>query len=276
MFRRYRPGIVPFLSHIADLLYYIRSVPQSLLLGTKGCLTRLSINNSALLGCISLLTKLENDVIWDFPEVDKHYTVEPLGNVPKKRIYSAIKRAFDFIVSAIAIVLLLIPMTIIALLIIVDSPGKPIYTQLRLGKNEKPFKLLKFRSMYSDAEETGIRGAEENDERVTKIGKWIRKTRVDELPQLFNILIGQMSIVGPRPERPEFYDLFDMYIDGFRQRMVVIPGLTGLAQVNGGYDLKPEEKIVYDMQYIRERSIKTDMICILQTVGVILGRKGAR
>ena len=215
-------------------------------------------------------------MIWDFPEVDKHYTVEPLGNVPKKRIYSAIKRAFDFIVSAIAIVLLLIPMTIIALLIIVDSPGKPIYTQLRLGKNEKPFKLLKFRSMYSDAEETGIRGAEENDERVTKIGKWIRKTRVDELPQLFNILIGQMSIVGPRPERPEFYDLFDMYIDGFRQRMVVIPGLTGLAQVNGGYDLKPEEKIVYDMQYIRERSIKTDMICILQTVGVILGRKGAR
>ena len=196
--------------------------------------------------------------------------------MPKKRIYSAIKRAFDFIVSAIAIVLLLIPMTIIALLIIVDSPGKPIYTQLRLGKNEKPFKLLKFRSMYSDAEETGIRWAEENDERVTKIGKWIRKTRVDELPQLFNILIGQMSIVGPRPERPEFYDLFDMYIDGFRQRMVVIPGLTGLAQVNGGYDLKPEEKIVYDMQYIRERSIKTDMICILQTVGVILGRKGAR
>ena len=85
-----------------------------------------------------------------------------------------------------------------------------------------------------------------------------------------------MSIVGPRPERPEFYDLFDTYIDGFRQRMVVVPGLTGLAQVNGGYDLLPEQKIIYDIEYIKARSLKMDMLCILKTIGVVFGRKGAR
>ena len=215
-------------------------------------------------------------MIWDFPEVEMHYTVEALGRLPDKQLYSAIKRAFDLSVSAAAILLLMIPMMILALLIVADSPGKPIYAQLRLGKNEKPFKLLKFRSMRADAEESGLRWAEENDTRVTKIGNWMRKTRVDELPQLINILLGQMSFVGPRPERPEFYDLFDTYIDGFRQRMVVIPGLTGLAQVNGGYDLLPEQKIVYDIQYIKNRSLKMDMLCILKTIGVIFGRKGAR
>ena len=99
---------------------------------------------------------------------------------------------------------------------------------------------------------------------------------MDELPQLFNILLGDMSFVGPRPERPEFYDVFDTYIDGFRQRTLVKPGLTGYAQVNGGYSLKPEEKIIYDVEYIKNRSIGMDLQCIFKTVHVVLSHEGAK
>ena len=105
---------------------------------------------------------------------------------------------------------------------------------------------------------------------MTRIGRFLRKTRIDELPQLVNILKGDMSIVGPRPERPEFYDVFDTYITGFRQRMFVKPGLTGLAQINGGYSLLPEEKIVYDLDYIKNLSLRTDAGLILRTVLVVL------
>lgn len=223
-----------------------------------------------------MITKFENNVLWDDQDVNTFYIVGPLGDIPSRKGYDLIKRVFDISFSLVCILVFLLPMAVVAVAIMIDTPGNPFYLQTRLGKDEKPFRLIKFRSMLVGAEADGLRWAEEEDERVTQIGKWIRRTRVDELPQLFNILLGQMSFVGPRPERPEFYDLFDTYIDGFRQRMVALPGLTGLAQVNGGYDLKPEEKIVFDMQYIRERSIRTDMICILQTVGVIFGRKGAR
>ena len=223
-----------------------------------------------------MIAKFENNVLWDDQDVNTFYIVGPLGDIPSRKGYDLIKRVFDISFSLVCILVFLLPMAVVAVAIMIDTPGNPFYLQTRLGKDEKPFRLIKFRSMLVGSEADGLRWAEEEDERVTQIGKWIRRTRVDELPQLFNILLGQMSFVGPRPERPEFYDLFDTYIDGFRQRMVVLPGLTGLAQVNGGYDLKPEEKIVFDMQYIRERSIRTDMICILQTVGVIFGRKGAR
>lgn len=223
-----------------------------------------------------MITKFKNNVLWDEQAANQYYVVEPLGNMPPKVGFDRIKRMFDAIVSFVCILIFLLPMAMIAAIIAIESRGNPIYLQTRLGKDEKPFCLLKFRSMFVGAEDAGLRWAEAEDERVTRIGRWIRKTRIDELPQLFNILVGQMSFVGPRPERPEFYDVFDTYIEGFRQRMVVLPGLTGLAQVNGGYDLRPEEKIIYDMQYIRERSVKTDLICLLKTVGVIFGRKGAR
>ena len=104
----------------------------------------------------------------------------------------------------------------------------------------------------------------------------LRNTRLDELPQLINILLGQMSLVGPRPERPEFYEFFDTYIDGYRQRMKVLPGLTGYAQVMGGYDLQPEEKIIYDIEYIENQSLRMDLLCLLKTVGVVFSGKGAK
>lgn len=190
--------------------------------------------------------------------------------------YLFIKRLFDVVVSLVLGVVLLIPMLLLALLIRIDSPGPAIFKQERLGKDGKPFVMYKFRSMRLDAEKHGPQWAKENDRRCTRLGRIIRKSRVDELPQLWNILRGDMSLVGPRPERAHFYDIFEVYIPNFRERLSVRPGVTGLAQVNGGYNLKPEEKIVYDLEYIRSRSVRMDLYCILQTVRVVFTHEGAR
>lgn len=230
-----------------------------------------------LLGEEVMPTVLDNGipVIWDLPQDQEIIYVDALPPLEPKPVYHFFKRLFDAAFSLIALGILLLPMAVIALAIVLDSPGNPIYAQVRLGLNQKPFRIYKFRSMVSNAEETGLRWAEELDDRVTKVGAFLRKTRLDELPQLWNILIGDMSLVGPRPERPEFYEVFDTYIIGFRQRMLVKPGLTGLAQVNGGYELKPEEKIVYDLEYIKSRTFWLDCSCILKTIGVVFGTKGA-
>lgn len=189
---------------------------------------------------------------------------------PDRKLYFFAKRSADIVCALLAMILLLTPMLVIALVIRADSPGSPIFRQVRLGLDQKPFVLYKFRSMRMDAERDGAQWAANDDPRVTRIGRFLRKTRIDELPQLVNILKGDMSIVGPRPERPEFYDVFDTYITGFRQRMFVKPGLTGLAQINGGYSLLPEEKIVYDLDYIKNLSLRTDAGLILRTILVVL------
>ncbi len=186
------------------------------------------------------------------------------------------KRLFDIVMSFLAIVILALPMLILAIVVRLDSPGPALYKQERLGKNGKPFKVLKFRSMRLDAEKAGAQWAAENDPRVTRVGAFLRKCRFDELPQFFCVLAGNMSLVGPRPERPMFYDEFDKYIDGFRQRLLVTPGLTGLAQVRGGYDLQPEQKIVYDVEYIETRSFRRDLEILFATVKVIFSHNGAR
>lgn len=204
------------------------------------------------------------------------YNVENISPVKAKPYYDIVKRVFDFTVAFLALIILAIPMALLMVIICLDSPGSPIFRQVRLGKNGKPFVLYKFRSMQKDAEENGPQLASENDPRVTKVGRFIRDTRIDELPQLINILRGEMSFVGPRPERPEFYDLYDTYINGFRQRMLVIPGMTGWAQVNGGYEIEPEKKIIFDVYYIKNRSVKMDLICLIKTVSVVFTHKGAR
>ncbi len=129
--------------------------------------------------------------------------------------------------------------------------------------------------MYKDAEERAIQWSMgDDDPRITPIGRMLRRTRLDELPQLFCILKGDMSLVGPRPEREVFYEEFETYVHGFSERLRIRPGMTGLAQVNGGYDLKPEEKILYDVEYIRRRSLPLDFKILLKTVGVVLKRGG--
>ena len=206
------------------------------------------------------------------PEVQ----IVPEIKAPDRPFYFFAKRAFDISASLAAGIFLLIPMAVVAVLIKIDSPGPVFYVQERLGKNGRPFMMYKFRSMRTDAEKSGPRWASENDSRSTKFGSFIRKMRIDELPQLLNIFTGEMSFVGPRPERAFFYREFEKYIIGFSNRLAVKPGLTGLAQVNGGYDLRPEEKIVFDMEYIRKMSFLLDMECIFRTFPVVIGKKGAR
>ena len=205
------------------------------------------------------------------------YTVKKLLKVKKKPVYSFFKRAFDICASLAAIIILAVPMLIIALAVAIDSPGGVIYSQERLGLNSVRFTIYKFRTMIPDAEkESGACWAAENDIRCTRLGRFLRLSRLDELPQLFNILKGDMSIVGPRPERAVFYDEFDSYIDGFRQRLLVIPGLTGLAQIVGGYTFAPEEKIAYDLEYIETRSFLFDLKIIFKTISVVFSHKNAR
>lgn len=190
--------------------------------------------------------------------------------------YLFVKRAMDVVCSLLAAIVLVLPMLLVAAIIKIDSPGPAIFKQERLGMNGQPFVMYKFRSMIVNAESRGPVWSDRDDFRCTRVGRVIRKFRVDELPQLINIIKGDMSIVGPRPERAHFYREFELYIPGFKNRLAVKPGLTGLAQVNGGYDLLPEEKIVYDMEYIAKRSLLLDIKCILKTVCVLFSHEGAR
>ena len=208
--------------------------------------------------------------------VEGEFFVDPV-DVKNKLLYRFFKRFFDITVSLVLLLLCFVPMVIIGILVKLTSKGPALYFQPRLGLNGKRFRVVKFRSMCFDAEKDGVQwSAGKEDERITKFGSFLKKTRLDELPQLWCIFIGTMSFVGPRPEREVFYDAFETYIHGFRERLKVKPGLTGLAQVNGGYDLKPEEKIMYDMEYIRRRSCWLDFKIMLKTVGIVFSASGAK
>ena len=194
----------------------------------------------------------------------------------EKPVYGLMKRGFDIVLGIVAFLVALLPSLLIALVIVLDSPGGAIFKQERLGRGGKPFMLYKFRTMVADAERDGAQWAKKNDERCTRVGRILRALRFDELPQILNILRGEMSFVGPRPERACFYEEFETYIEGFSQRLFVTPGLTGLAQVNGGYDLKPEEKILYDLEYIEKCNFWLDVKIFFKTILVVFGRQGAR
>ena len=192
------------------------------------------------------------------------------------RGYLLAKRIFDIAMSVVAGVVLLLPMLVIGSLIRLESEGPAVYSQERLGKDGRPFVMYKFRSMVLDAEAEGPCWAEEDDPRCTRLGRVLRRSRLDELPQLYNIFIGDMSFVGPRPERACFYEEFSRDIPDFPKRLQVQPGLTGHAQVNGGYYLGPEEKLKYDLEYMENRSVGMDVACMFRTVAVVLTQEGAR
>lgn len=202
----------------------------------------------------------------------REYNVESLGELPRKPVYELTKRCFDIVLSAFLLLLLAIPMLGIWIAVKVTSPGSALYTQERLGKDGKQIKICKFRTMVSDSEIDTIRWSYEEDPRVTPLGRILRKYHIDELPQLWDIFRGVLSFVGPRPEREVFYDAFETYIHGFRERLKVKPGLTGLAQVTGGSLMPPEEKIVCDIEYIRNRSFVLDLKLMIRTAGVVLGK----
>ena len=198
------------------------------------------------------------------------------SKVNTKKSYLICKRIFDIMTSVLAILVLLVPMAIVALLIVIEDPGPVFYSQERLGKNGKPFQIHKFRSMCVGAEKNGPQWARTEDPRCTKVGKVIRRWHIDELPQLWNVLVGEMSIVGPRPEREHFYQVFEQELPNYRERLLVDQGLTCIGQVNGCYDLTPAKRIDYDIDYIEKQTFWMDMKCILQTFRVICNHKGAR
>jgi len=194
----------------------------------------------------------------------------------QSKLYLGSKYILDVIFALLGLIILAPVILIFSLLIILESPGSPFYLQERLGLYGKKFKVIKLRSMRNDAEKNGTKWAEKKDPRITKIGLFIRKTRIDELPQLFNILKGEMSLVGPRPERPMFTEKFEHEIPGFKKRLNVKPGLTGWAQVNGGYEITPKEKLKLDIYYINHASIILDFKIIIKTVRVVITGDGAR
>ncbi|MCS6924959.1 MAG: sugar transferase [Candidatus Binatia bacterium] len=194
---------------------------------------------------------------------------------PQEDMAFLIKGVLDRVIAGLLLVLATPLLCLAGLLIKCTSPGPMLYRQQRIGRGGKVFTLYKFRTMVDGAEtHTGPVLASRKDERVTWVGRILRDSRIDELPQLFNVLNGTMSLVGPRPERPEFVQEFLRTIPGYAERLQVKPGLTGLAQVNGEYHTTPEYKLKYDLAYIYNYSLWLDVRILAETVKVMLMRRG--
>jgi len=191
----------------------------------------------------------------------------------QKNFYEAFKRIFDMLIAFTFGVISLILYPLITLAIKLDSPGPIFFKQRRIGQDGQIFKVIKFRSMIKEAEKNGAQWADQQDHRITRVGRLMRKTRSDELPQLWNVFIGQMSFIGPRPERIEFVQQLEKEIPYYQIRHIVKPGLTGWAQVNFHYGASVEdsiEKLQYELYYIKHRSLVLDLSIILRTIKIVL------
>jgi len=198
----------------------------------------------------------------------------------KSRILLSIRRVVSVIVAGVFLALLLPVFLVVAVFIKLDSSGPVLYSQIRVGHHNKPIRIYKFRSMRIDAEKNGDAvWAVENDPRVTRVGRFLRKTRIDELPQLFNVLVGELEFVGPRPERPEFVEKLQSMIPYYPLRHTVKPGITGWAQVmfhySGTID-ESKEKLQYDLFYIKNMSLKLDLLILFHTFKIVILGRGAR
>lgn len=192
--------------------------------------------------------------------------------------YELGKRLVDILGGVIGVLLLLIALPLISLGILLDSGSPVFYTQTRAGRGAQPYRILKFRTMVQDAEADGRpQWAKEDDERATRVGKFLRRTHLDELPQFLNVLRGEMSLVGPRAERPELVELFQQHVPFYRARLLVKPGITGWAQINFGYASTIEEtvtKLEYDLYYIKHRGLLMDTLILLRTPATMFGLRG--
>ncbi|MBO3460276.1 sugar transferase [Aetokthonos hydrillicola Thurmond2011] len=198
-------------------------------------------------------------------------------NLMSSRVSWKLKRLIDTITALLLLVALSPLMLLVALAIKLDSPGSVFYSQLRTGLNSQPFRVYKFRSMYKDAEKRGVQWASQRDPRITRVGYCLRLTRIDELPQLWNVLRGEMSLIGPRPERPEFDAKLRKAIPYYDVRYLVKPGITGWAQVLYPYGASIEdayEKLAYDLYYIKNYSFWLDLAIFFKTIRVVLLGKG--
>jgi len=225
-------------------------------------------------------------ILPDFYKIDSNYIENEAMKVPAIDISSLLnnsffyksKRIFDIVFSLFILIFFSPLWILVSLLVKAESKGPIIYRQKRIGKNGKEFELLKFRSMIDDAEMlTGPVWAAENDYRITKVGKIIRKFGIDEIPQLVNVLKGDMSVIGPRPERPFFIEKLDEIIPFYSRRHKVKPGITGLAQIKHKYDSNIEDvvkKLEYDFSYMNNLSIKLEFFIFLSTFYIIITGKG--
>jgi lipopolysaccharide/colanic/teichoic acid biosynthesis glycosyltransferase len=220
------------------------------------------------------------------------------GMVDRRR--ERLRRLFDMTAASLAVIVLAPVMLLVAIAIRLDSPGPIFYTQDRIGINRRrrerrtdrrrvdgrrtlvsagrPFRIWKFRTMRPDAEAGGPQWAQARDPRVTRVGRFLRKTRLDEIPQFFNVITGDMTLIGPRPERSFFIKMLESEVPHYSKRLLVKPGITGFAQVNNGYDDSVESvkrKVAWDLRYIRGQSLVTDCRILLKTVRTILTGDGA-
>ena len=227
---------------------------------------------------ITNLTKF-NERVWRKVDIGGVNQLWFLNNFSSGRRlgYEFVKRVVDFIASLIFSPLVIVLGVVIAVIIKTEGRGPIFYKQIRIGHRGKLFTLIKFRTMRTDAEAAGAQWTIENDKRVTRIGRFLRKTRLDELPQLVNIMKGEMSFVGPRAERPEFHELLVKEIPFYEKRYLVKPGLTGWAQINYTYGSSvadTKEKLAYDFYYLKNRSLVFDIGIILKTVNIVLSGLG--
>lgn len=210
--------------------------------------------------------------------IEQNWFLENISQ-KNKEWFLIVKRIMDILLAGFFGLITLLLLPLIALAIKLESKGPLIYSQTRVGMNNKEFTVYKFRSMAKNAETNGAQWAQENDSRITKVGKFIRKTRLDETPQFINILKGEMSFVGPRPERPEFVSRLREAIPFYNERHLIKPGLTGWAQINFPYGASIEEakeKLQYDLFYIKNQSIALDISIVLKTINTIFNKSLGR
>jgi sugar transferase (PEP-CTERM system associated) len=201
------------------------------------------------------------------------------GRRGRLRVYREVRRIADVLVAVVGLLVSIPVMLLAAIAIKLDSAGPIFYTQERVGRNNRPFKIIKFRSMRTDAEANGPVWAGQADGRVTRVGRVMRKLRIDELPQFLNVIRGEMSFIGPRPERPVFVEMLERHVPFYSQRHLVKPGLTGWAQIRYPYGASVEdamEKLQYDLYYIKNQSPLLDVIILFETVRIVLFGRGAR
>lgn len=215
----------------------------------------------------------------DLETINPSWLIFSDGFSSSRMFSSAVKRIFDVVASSILLVLTLPLILLFALLVKMDSKGPAFFRQKRVGLYGEPFTLIKLRSMRTDAEKDGAKWAEKDDPRVTRLGRFIRKVRIDELPQTWSVLKGEMSFVGPRPEVPSFVEALEEEIPFFGERHMVKPGITGWAQINYPYGASVEDsrcKLEYDLYYAKNYTPFLDLVILLQTLRVILWPEGAR
>ena len=216
----------------------------------------------------TMIGRLRFRIVGDLPLLEAR--VRPFEGVA-----AFVKRAFDILVSSVLALLSLPLLAMSAAFVAFSSRGGVFFRQTRVGKDGRTFQVWKLRTMVESAEaETGAVLAAVNDPRVTQVGRWLRGARLDEIPQLWNVLSGDMSLVGPRPERPEFTERFAGSVPGYALRHSARPGLTGLAQVSGDYSTQPEIKLRYDLAYLNNWSLALDVSILLRTLRVVLTRRG--